>query len=218
MDTLFSQRWWTFAVRALVTTLLGSAILSRQTVSLDEFSRWFGIAAMVNGAFALIAAVRQADAGNPWGDPSWDGTPTYWIDPAWRAVAAEGVVSGVAGFVVLVAPIANAQVLFGVIAGWAFAIAVAQVLAAREFSSLAIGGWSMALTAAVSVITGLVLLALHGNAAIDLMRVVGGASLVTAALMAAIALPLRRWWSTAALPQPVPVRMVAVVPERTARS
>jgi uncharacterized membrane protein HdeD (DUF308 family) len=218
MDSLLSQRWWTFAVRALVAALFGSAILTRQSVSLHEFSRWFGIAALLIGPLALYAAVRRADAGNPWGDPGWDGTSTYWLDPAWRAVAAEGVASGVAGFIVLVAPIADEQVLFGIIAGAAFAVAVAQGLAAAEFSSLAAGGWAMSLSAAVSVATGLVLVGMHGSAAIDRMRVVGAAALIEAVLLAAIAVPLQRRWSIASAPRLVPVRAVALVPERTVRS
>jgi uncharacterized membrane protein HdeD (DUF308 family) len=198
--------------------LLGSAILTRQTVSLHEFSRWFGIAAMVNGPLALYAVVRRADAGNPWGDPGCDGTPTYWLDAGWRAVAAEGVVSGVAGFVVLVSPIANDRTMFGIIAGAAFALAVAQALAAREFPADATGERAMALTAAVSAATGFVLIGMHGSAESDRMRVVGGAALIVAVLLAAIAVPLQRRWSAASAPQLVPVRAAALVPERTVRS
>jgi uncharacterized membrane protein HdeD (DUF308 family) len=217
VDTLLDSRWWTFAVRALVAALLGVAVLTRQDLSTHEFSRWFGVYAMVNGLLALRATVRSFDAGNPWGDPGWDGTPTYTIDLAWRAVAAEGVLSFVVGFVALVAPIRSDRVLFGVIAGAAFAIAVAQALAARALRDLATGGWAMALAATVSVAAGLVLVASPGAAATDRMAVVGGAALAEGALLVAIAAALRRWWQATAVPRPALVLAVVPVARERAR-
>ena len=217
MDTLLRNRWWTFAVRAVAAALFGSMVLARQDLSLVDFSRWFGVAAVVNGLLALGATVIRFDAGNPWGDAGWDGTPTYAIDPHWRSLAAEAVLSFVTGAVVLVTPITGERALFGTIAGWAVAAGIAQALIAGQLQRLATGWQAMAFAAVVSFAAGLTLVAASGATATARMTVVASAALIEAAMLAAIAVPLLRSWRDAAEPLAVQVPAVVLVPARSAR-
>jgi uncharacterized membrane protein HdeD (DUF308 family) len=217
VDTLLRNRWWTFAVRAVAAALFGSMVLARQDLSLVDFSRWFGVAAVANGLLALAATVVRFDAGNPWGDPNWDGTPTYAIDPSWRSLAAEAVMSFVTGAVVLVTPITGERALFGLIAGWAVATGIAQALTAGQLQRLATGWQAMAFAAVVCFAAGLTLVAASEATATARMTVVASAALIEAAMLAAIAGPLLRSWRDAAEPVAVQVPVVVLVPARSAR-
>jgi uncharacterized membrane protein HdeD (DUF308 family) len=197
MDTVIRSRWWTFIARAGVTALVGIAVLARQDLSLEDFSRWFGVAAVVNGLLALGATVVRFAAGNPWGDPGWDGTPTFAIDPAWRPLAAEGVLSFVTGLVLLVTPVTGERALFALVAALALAAGIAQAMTAEKLERLAAGWEAMGVCAVVSLGMGVFVAASSGLAADDRMKVVGGAALVEAAAFVAIGAALRRLDRTA---------------------
>jgi uncharacterized membrane protein HdeD (DUF308 family) len=200
MDTLLINRWWTFVARAVVAGLFGGAVVARQDPSLADFSQWFGIAAVVNGLVALGATVVGFDAGNPRGDPGWDGTPTFAIDPPWRPLAAEGVLSFVTGLVVLVTPVMGERTLFWVIASLALAAGVTQALTAVQLERLAAGWQAMAVCAAVSFAAGVFAVA-SGLSVTDRMRVVAAAALVLAVAFVAIGAALRRLGRTLSIPR-----------------
>jgi uncharacterized membrane protein HdeD (DUF308 family) len=220
MDTLLAKHWCAFAIRALTAAFFGSAVLARHDLALADFSRWFGIAAVVNGLLALGVTVVRFDAGNPWGDPCWDGTPTFAIDPAWRGLVAEGVVSFVTGVVVLVTPITSGRTLFGMIAGLAFATAIAQALTASQLQRRAAGWQAMAFAAVVSFSTGLTLTlaASSGATATARMTVVAVAALAEAAILVAIGAALRRLAQATATPSRVTVLAADLVISDTANA
>jgi uncharacterized membrane protein HdeD (DUF308 family) len=220
MDTLLARRWWAFPIRALTAALFGSAVLAQHGLVLSDFSRWFGIAAVVNGLFALGATVVSFDAGNPWGDPGWDGTPTFAVDPAWRGLVAEGVVSFVTGVVVLVTPITSDRALFGLIAALAFATAIAQALTAGQLQRLAAGWQAMTSAAVVSFSTGLTLIltASSGATATARMTVVAVAALIEAAILVAIGAALRRLARAPATPSRTTVLAADLVISDTANA
>jgi uncharacterized membrane protein HdeD (DUF308 family) len=201
VDTLLGNRWGTFALRAAVAALFGGAVLAQQDLSLGDFSRWFGVAVVVNGLLALGATVVRFEAGNPWGDPGWDGTPTFAIDPPWRPLAAEGVLSFVTGLVVLVTPVTRERPLFGVIAAVALAAGVAQGLTAVQLDRLAAGWVAMGICAAVSIGTGVLVLATDALASPDRMKIVAVAALVEAAALTAIGAELRSLTRAVPVPQ-----------------
>jgi uncharacterized membrane protein HdeD (DUF308 family) len=217
MDTLLRNRWWTFAVRALALAVFGIAVLARQDLSPVDFSRWFGAAAVISGLLALRATVVRFDAGNPWGDPNWDGTPTYTIDLPWRSLAAEGVASFAAGVLILVTPVTSTRTLFGLIAGLALVTAVAQVLTAGQLQRFAEGSQAMAFAAVLSLAAGLTLIAASGATATARMTVVASAALIEAAALAAIAVPLLRWERVTPAPVLVQVRAADLHPGRSTR-
>jgi uncharacterized membrane protein HdeD (DUF308 family) len=211
MNTVLYRHWWTFAVRAVAAALFGIAVVTRPDLSPLELSRWFGAYALVDGILAVIAAVRRFDAGNPWGDPGWDGQPTFAIDRAWRPLVAEGTLSVVAGFTVLAWPIVGDRALLAAIAGRFLATAVAQALSADRLRLSAVAGAAMALIAAVSAAAGLVLVAPPEAGATDRSGVIGGAALVTAVLLPVIAAALWRQERSVTAPRLAPVRVAAPV-------
>jgi uncharacterized membrane protein HdeD (DUF308 family) len=217
VDTLLSNRWWTFSVRALAVALFGIAVLARENRPLVEFSRWFGIAAVVSGLLTLCATVVRFDAGNPWDDPNWDGIPTFTLDLSWRPLTVQGALSFVTGAVVLVTPITSARPLFAIIAGLALTTALCQVLTAGQLQRLATGWQAMTLAAVISFCSGLTLAASSGAAATTRMTIVAGSALIEAAALVVVAVLLERSLRVAPAPLVVQVHAVELLPGRTAR-
>jgi uncharacterized membrane protein HdeD (DUF308 family) len=186
MGTVLGRHWWMFALRAVVAALCGIAVLLSRDVSSLAFAHWFGVYAMVDGMLALTATVYAYDGGNPWGDPRWDDIPWYAIDDTWLPIATEGVLSFVAGFIILEWPSGGERMLPAAVGSRFLAIAVAQVLAAERLRRLSPAGAAMALAAAVSGVTGLALVVPLVAGTVNPVVVTGVAMLVEAALLAII--------------------------------
>jgi hypothetical protein len=149
----------------------------------------------------LLATVVRFDAGNPWGDPAWDGVPTYEIDPSWRPLAAEGMVGIVSGLVILITPVTGEQTLFVLIAAFAFASGVCQALSANQLGRLATGSAAMAVCAAISFAGCVIAIGTNYVALDDRIDALAGAAVVAAVALAAVGVSLVRQCRVAAVPR-----------------
>jgi len=66
MLDVLSRNWWTFAVRGIAAVLFGIVALAMPGIALVVLVFLFGAYALVDGVFALIGAVREAEAHNRW--------------------------------------------------------------------------------------------------------------------------------------------------------
>lgn len=66
MLDVLSRNWWTFAIRGIAAILFGILALALPGIALFVLVILFGAYALVDGVFALIGAVRQAEAHNRW--------------------------------------------------------------------------------------------------------------------------------------------------------
>jgi hypothetical protein len=156
--------------------------------------------------------VVRFDAGNPWGDPGWDGTPTFAIDPPWRPLLVEGVLSFVVGLVVLVTPVTGERALFATIAVLAFGVGITQTLTAERLGRLAEGAEAMGIGAAVSFGTGVLALATDSLAVDDRMNAVAVAALIEAAAFVAVGAGLRRLDRSVPVPRGTTVLAAELIP------
>jgi uncharacterized membrane protein HdeD (DUF308 family) len=66
MLDVLSRNWWAFAIRGVAAVLFGILALAIPGIALVVLVLLFGAYAFVDGVFALIAALRQAEAHERW--------------------------------------------------------------------------------------------------------------------------------------------------------
>ena len=134
----------------------------------------FGAYALVDGAFALIAAING-------GAPA----PRWWL-------ALVGVIGIVAGLVTILLPGMTAIWLVLFIAGWMIATGVMQIIGAIRLRNEIDNEWWLVAAGAVSVIVGLFIAIAPGAGALGLLWVVGAYALVLGVTLVGLAFRLRR--------------------------
>ncbi len=66
MLDVLSRNWWTFAIRGVASVIFGALALALPGIALFVLVFLFGAYCLVDGVFALIGAVREAEAHNRW--------------------------------------------------------------------------------------------------------------------------------------------------------
>jgi uncharacterized membrane protein HdeD (DUF308 family) len=163
---VLARNWWVLVLRGAAAILFGvlAYFLPRPTVR--SFVTVLGVYMAVDGVLSIAAVPRRAP-----GEARWP-------------MALLGILSTVAGFVVLLNLRVSAVMLLYMAAAWAVATGVASLVAAVALRKVIRGEWLLALSGALSVALGLVLLTRPASGilgsvwAIALYAVVAGATLV----------------------------------------
>lgn len=66
MLDVLERNWWTFAIRGIASVIFGILALAMPGIALYVLVILFGAYCLVDGVFALIGAVREAEAHNRW--------------------------------------------------------------------------------------------------------------------------------------------------------
>ena len=138
MLQVLARNWWLIALRGLVAVLFGAAAFAWPALTLLALVALFGAYALVDGAAAIVSAVRGADGGGR----SW-------------ALLVEGLVGVAAGVWALAAPGLTALALLYVIAGWALVTGVLEIVAAIRLRDELEGEWMLATGGLLSALFGL---------------------------------------------------------------
>jgi uncharacterized membrane protein HdeD (DUF308 family) len=109
--------WWAVALRGVAAVLFGLMALLWPGITLFALVLLFGVYALVDGAFTLVAAIRDRDAGDT--GPGGRG----WL-------IARGVCGIASGMLAVVLPGITALALLWTMAAWAVVTGVFEVVAA----------------------------------------------------------------------------------------
>ncbi len=173
MDVLV-RNWWALALRGLFAILFGLLALAWPSLTLAALVILFGAYSLVDGIFALVAAVRVAEAHERW-----------WL------LVLEGLAGIAAGLITFMWPGITALVLLYLIAWWAVVTGVFEIAAAIRLRKEISGEWALVLGGAASVIFGLVLLFRPGIGVLAVIWLIGTYALVFGALLLMLAFRLR---------------------------
>ena len=169
------RNWWALALRGLAAILFGIAALVVPHLTLVVLIAFFGAYALVDGVFALIAAVRAAEHHRRW----------------WTLLL-EGLAGLAAGVIAFVWPGLTALALLYVIAAWALVTGVFEITAAVQLRRELSGELLLGLSGVLSIIFGLVLVAFPGAGALAVVWLIGSYSIVFGVVLLGLAFRLRQ--------------------------
>jgi uncharacterized membrane protein HdeD (DUF308 family) len=182
LNAVLAENWWAIAVRGVLGILFGILALIFPGATILSFVLVFAAYLLVDGVFAIIAAVRAARRRDRWGLLTFEGIAN--ITAAVIAVLWPGLT--VLAFVVL-------------IAAWAIVTGVLMLGAAFRLN-IQHGRWWLALSGAASLVFGILLILAPLAGAIVLTWWIGAYALVFGAALLVLAFRLRSRRSRGAAP------------------
>ncbi len=124
MAQVLIRNWWALALRGVFGILFGLAAFLFPGITLGALILLFAIYAVLDGVFAIVAAIRAAEH-----------------HERWRALLLEGIAGIAAGVLAFVWPALTAVVLLYLIAGWSIITGALEIAAAVRLRRTIQGEW-----------------------------------------------------------------------------
>ncbi len=169
-----ARNWGLILLRGIAAILFGVLTFAWPGLTLLTLVLMYGAFALVDGVFAIAAAVRG-------GEPA----PRWWL-------AVVGLLGVGIGVLTLVMPGITGFALLMFIAAWSIVAGTLQIAGAWRLRQEIEGEWWLIASGAVSVLFGLLIVAMPGAGALGLALAIGAFAIVYGVLMSGFALRLRR--------------------------
>lgn len=186
MSALLAQNWWAIALRGVFAIIFGIIALLMPGATMLALVLLFAAYLLVDGIFAIIAAVRAARRQERWG----------WL-------IFEGLVDLVTGGIAAVWPLITIVAFALLMGAWAI-VTGALLLGASYRLNIPHGRWLMALAGAISVIWGVLLIIWPLIGAVVLTWWMAAYALIFGVAMLVLAFRLRSRRPAVAPPGAVP--------------
>jgi len=178
LPQLLARNWWLFLLRGLAAVAFGVLSLIWPGLSLLTLIWLFAAYALVDGVFALAAAiVGRGDAEFKW-----------WL----VLVGLLGIGVGIATFMW---PGLTALTLLYFIASWVIATGVLQIIGAIELRNVIDNEWWLILDGALSVLFGILLFIMPGAGALALIWLIALFAIAYGVLMIGFAFKVKKFKS-----------------------
>ena len=174
MVEVLVRNWWTFLVRGIAAIVFGVLALALPLSTLVVLVAFFGAFALIDGAFALVGAVRAAKEHERWG----------WL-------ALEGVAGIATAAVTLFYPAITALVLLFIIAFWAIVTGALEIATAVNFGKVMHAEWMLWFAGILSILFGILLVAQPASGALAVVWLIGIYAIVFGAINTIVAFRLR---------------------------
>jgi uncharacterized membrane protein HdeD (DUF308 family) len=139
MSAVLARNWWAVAIRGLLGMAVGVIALVLPGATMLALVLLFAAYMLVDGLFAIVAAVRAARGRDRWG-----------------LIALEGVADIVAGVIAVVWPAITVLAFVLLIAAWAIVSGILVLMAAFRLN-LEHGRWWLLFAGTASVVYGVLL-------------------------------------------------------------
>jgi uncharacterized membrane protein HdeD (DUF308 family) len=169
MTGLFAKNWWVLLLRGIVAILFGLMVFTRPLVTLATLVWVFGIYAILDGIFSLIAAI----SGRRRGENRW-------------LLALEGLAGLGVGILTLRAPAITAVTLMFFIAAWALATGLLRIVEAIRLRKEISGEFWLGLSGLASVIFAFLVMANPAAGALVMAWVIGWFACFMGAMLVAL--------------------------------
>jgi uncharacterized membrane protein HdeD (DUF308 family) len=174
MVIVLARNWWALALRGLFAVLFGIVAFVLPGITLGALVLLYGAYALVDGIFAIAAAVAGRDEGLPW----W-------------AMLLEGVVGIAVGVMTFAWPGITALALLYLIAAWAFVTGALEIAAAIRLRKEIRGEWLLALSGVMSVLFGVILVVNPGAGALAVVWLIGAYAIAFGVVLLVLGFRLR---------------------------
>lgn len=176
MAVNLARNWWALALRGVCAILFGLMAFAWPQITLEVLVLLYGAFALVDGCFALVAAILGHQTRRNW----------------WPLLV-EGVAGIGIGLITLLWPGVTALVLVYLIAAWALATGVFKILAAIRLRRELEGEWWLALSGVFSIVFGVILIVAPIEGALAVVWMIGAFVMGFGVLLLALAFRLRSW-------------------------
>ncbi len=179
LPQLLARNWWLFLLRGIAALIFGVLSLALPGISLAALILFFGAYALVDGVFALSAAI--VGRGN--------------AEVRWWLVLVGLIGIGI-GIVTFLWPGLTALTLLYFIAGWVIATGVFQIIGAIELRNVIEDEWWLILDGALSVLFGILLFIMPGAGAVALIWLIALFAIALGILMIGFAFKVKKFKAT----------------------
>jgi uncharacterized membrane protein HdeD (DUF308 family) len=173
MDT-WMEMWWTVALRAGAAIVLGIVAFALPGITLAAIVLLFGVYALIDGALALIAAVRELR-----------------IHGRWGVMMFEGLVGIAAGVIALLWPAIGALALTLLVAAWALSTGLLEVIMAIRLRRVISGEWLLLIGGVLSIVLAILVALFPGVGALAIIWWIGAYAIAYGIIMLTLALRIR---------------------------
>jgi uncharacterized membrane protein HdeD (DUF308 family) len=173
MTGFFTKNWWVLLLRGIVAVLFGILANTRPGITLAVLVLLFGIYAVVDGSFALLAAIG-----------GWHHREDRWL------LLLEGFIGIGAGILTLRAPGITTVALLFFIAVWALATGVLRIVAAIRLRKEITGEFWLALSGIASVVFAFLVMMNPAAGALAIAWLLGWYALFLGAMLVMLSIKL----------------------------
>jgi uncharacterized membrane protein HdeD (DUF308 family) len=179
LRAILGDNWWLLLLRGIAAIAFGVLALFWPAITLISLTLLWGAYTLVDGVFALWAAI-SGRANAPAMGPRW-----------WMAIS--GVVSILAGLAAFFWPGMTAFILLAFIGIWAIIIGVLTIWGAIQARKEIEGEWVLGLFGLLSIAFGALVLFQPGAGALSLIWTIAGYSIFAGVLLIMLAFRVRKF-------------------------
>ena len=174
MLQVLARNWWALLVRGIAAILFGILAFALPGTTLFVLVMLFGAYALVDGVFALVAAVRAAEAHT-----------RFW------PLGVEGIVGSVIGLATFFYPGITAMALLFLIAAWAVLTGILEIAAALQLRRELAGEIWLVVSGVLSIAFGILIVAFPGGGVLAVLWILAVYAILFGAALVALGLRLR---------------------------
>lgn len=183
MVIVLARNAWLFMARGIFALLFGLAALFWPEVTLTVLVLLFGVFALMDGIFAIAAAITGAEPRDRW----------------WMLVL-EGLAGVLIAAITFMWPQITALALLYLVGVWAILTGILEIVAAVRLRKEIEGEWLMALSGLVSLLFGLYVVVFPGPGALAVVWLIGAYAILFGILFIALGWRLRSHGRTTTAP------------------
>ena len=169
-----ARHWWVFLVRGLVAIAFGLVAFFYPVATLYTFILFYAVFSIVDGAFALVSAVRGREGPGP----------RWWL-------ALIGVLGVVAGLAAYLWPGLTALALLTLIGIWALVYGVVEIIGAIRLRKEIDNEWLLLVHGILAALFGLIVLVRPGAGALALIWLIASFALASGVVLVILSFRLK---------------------------
>jgi uncharacterized membrane protein HdeD (DUF308 family) len=169
-----AKNWWALLLRGIASIVFGVLAFAWPGITIVSLVILYGAYALVDGLFSLYAAITGGNG------PA----PRWWL----AVVGVAGVLAGIIAFAV---PGVVALWLLLLIGAWAIVSGIFEIVGAIRLRKEIDNEWTLILHGAITVLFGVLLMAMPGAGALAMVWVIGAYAIAGGILLVALAFRLK---------------------------
>jgi uncharacterized membrane protein HdeD (DUF308 family) len=169
-----ARNWWALLIRGIAAVVFGVLAFSWPGATGAALVILFGAYAFVDGIFAIVSAVRAAEA-----------------HERWIALVIEGIIGLAIAAITFFEPRVTAFALYITIAAWAILTGIFEIVAAVRLRKEIRNEWLLALGGIASIVFGILMIVYPLAGVLTVIWLIGVYAIVFGVVMIGLSLRLR---------------------------